>query len=177
LLLFGAWALGFVTARLGASEVLAANLGDRIAPQTLPALLFLAGAGAAFTFGSVAASLPLLVPLALGLATALGADFAGGPAALTVIALAALLEGTLAGALLSPLSASSLSASIGAGADHTDHIRTQAPYVQLTMAGVLLGFLAAGLYGVGPWSALALAALVQLGVFAWLSRSSQRRPA
>ncbi|HUR27264.1 MAG TPA: Na+/H+ antiporter NhaC family protein [Planctomycetota bacterium] len=177
LLLLGAWALGFVSTRLGAGEVLAANLGERIAPQTLPALAFLAGVGGAFTFGSAAASLPLFLPLVLGLATALGPDFASGPAALTAISLAALLEGTLAGALLSPLSASSLSASIGAGADHTDHVRTQSPYVLLTTTGVLLGFLAAGLYGVGPWSALALAALVQWGVFAWLSRSSQRQSA
>ncbi len=176
-LILGAWALGSISTRLGAGEVLAATLGDRIAPTTLPAILFLASAAGAFCFGSALAALPMFLPLACGLAGALGMDFQGGPAALMVISLAAVLEGTLAGALVSPLCASSLSASIGAGADHADHVRTQAPYALLTMTGLLLAFLAAGLFGAGAWSALAIAAIVQFGVFAWLSRSSQRIPA
>ncbi|MEO6710052.1 MAG: Na+/H+ antiporter NhaC family protein, partial [Planctomycetota bacterium] len=171
LLIVGAWALSFVSAQLGAGEVLAAGLGERVAPQTLPAILFLLAAGAAFCFGSAWAALPLLLPIGCGLASAIGGGFSQGAAAFSVLSLAAVLEGTLAGALLSPLTASSLSASIGAGGDHADHLRTQSPYGLLTMSALLLSFLAAGLYGLGPWSALAIAALVQFGVFAWLSRS------
>ena len=176
LLLFAAWALAVVSSRLGAGEVLAAFLGNSLAPQTLPAALFVIAAAASFIFGSAAAMLPLLLTLACGLAGELGADFAAGPASLSAISLAAVLEGSLAGALLSPLSFSSLSASIAAGADHLDHMRTQAPYVLLTTLCVFLfGFLPAGLFGIGPWSALLLAAVAHLAVFAWVSRASERR--
>ncbi len=178
LLIFGAWALGFVSSKLGAGEVLAAALGERVAPQTLPALLFALSAGASFCFGSTWVALALIVPLAGGLAAATGSNFAAGPAALAAMSLAAVLEGSLAGALLSPLSYSSLSASIGAGADHANHLRTQSPYALLTLVSVLLfGFLGAGLFGLGPWAALALVALAHAAVFAWLSRPSERRPA
>ncbi len=178
LLIFGAWALGFISSRLGAGEVLAAALGERVAPQTLPALLFALSAAISFCFGSAWVALALIVPLAGGLAAASGSVFAAGPAALAAMSLAAVLEGSLAGALLSPLSTSSLSASIGAGADHADHLRTQSPYALLTLVSVLLfGFLGAGLYGLGPWAALALVALAHAAVFTWLSRRSERRPA
>ncbi len=178
LLIFGAWALGFLSSKLGAGEVVAAALGERVAPQTLPAMLFALSAGASFCFGSTWVALALIVPLAGGLAAATGSEFGAGPFALAAISLAAVLEGSLAGALLSPLSYSSLSASIGAGADHADHLRTQTPYALLTLLCVLLfGFLAAGLFGLGAWAALALVALAHAVVFAWLSRPSERRPA
>jgi hypothetical protein len=178
LLVFASWALALVLDRLGAGQVLAALLSAHLAPQVLPAVLFLVALAAAFAFGSAVAVLPLLIALACGLCGEMGADFVAGSARFNVLGIAAVLEGSLAGALLSPLALSSLSASIGAGADHRDHVRTQAPYVLLTSSAVLLfGFLPAGLYGIGPWTALLLGAIVHLAVFAWLSRSSQRRGA
>ncbi len=178
LLIFGTWALGFISSRLGACEVVAGALGERVAPQTLPALLFALSAAIGFCFGSAWVALALIVPLAGGLAAATGSGLDAGPATLAAMSLAAVLEGSLAGAMLSPLSYSSLSASIGAGADHADHLRTQSPYALLTLVCVLLfGFLGAGLFGLGPWAALALVALAHAAVFAWLSRPSERRPA
>ena len=176
LLILGAWAVGLISTRLGAAEVLAGTLGDRVAPQTLPALLFCLGAGVGLCFGSATAALALCVPLSTGLAMAVGPDFAQGAQVLGVMSLAAVLEGSVAGALLSPLSYSSLSASIGAGADHADHLRTRTPYVLLALGSALLfGFLGPGLFGFGPWISLALAASATAGIFLWYSRRSERR--
>lgn len=177
LFLLGAWALAVVSARLCAPEVLTACLGDRMAPGLLPAFAFLLGAGAAYCFGSAWVLLPLAVPLVCALAAWLGRDFGPGREALEVLALAGLFEGTLAGALVSPWSFASLSASIGAGADHADHLRTQNPYALLSAGSVLIfGFLPAGMFGLGSAGALTLVLSVQLVVFLWLSRGAERRP-
>ena len=79
------------------------------------------------SFGTWAIMLPIVIPMVglMGLHPGL--------------ALAATLGGGLFGDHASPISDSTIVATMAAGTDHIDHVRTQLPYT-LVLAGVSLAF-------------------------------------
>ncbi|MEZ4236723.1 MAG: Na+/H+ antiporter NhaC family protein [Myxococcota bacterium] len=161
-----AWSLGHACAELGTGAALAALLGDRVPPGLLPAAVFVVGAATSFatgtSWGTFAVLIPVVVPLGLQL---------GLPAPLL---LAAVLSGGVFGDHCSPISDTTILASMGAGCDHADHVATQLPYALTVGGAALAGFAAAGL--VGPAAGhLTGVALVVAAVAA--SRLRARAPA
>ena len=69
---------------------------------------------------------------------------------LTIAVIGAVTSGAIFGDHCSPISDTTIMASMGAGADHIDHVKTQLPYA-LTVAAVaaLAGYTTAGL-GANP---------------------------
>ena len=165
-ILYLAWMIGDVCGALDTAGFLTALLGAAVDPLLLPALLFGLAAAVAFATGSSWSTMMILLPLVVGLAFQLGAGTAIGGHVLMLMAIGAVLEGSIFGDHCSPISDTTVLSSISSASDHVDHVRTQAPYALLTMgAAVAFGYLpvARGWWPAWVGLALALAFLV-----AWL---------
>lgn len=158
--LYLAWTLGDLVQAAGTDRFVAGLLADRIGAWALPTAAFALAALTSFTTGSsfftMAALIPLVVPLALAL------DPAGGVVLLA--SCAAVLDGAVLGDHVSPISDTTILSSMGAGVGVFDHVRTQTPYA-LVVAGlaVLTGVLPAG-FGVPSWVTLPVGAGACLAV-------------
>ncbi len=170
IILILAWAMKAVCDDVGTGLLLVATLRDVVAPAAVPLLVFLLAALVSFATGTSWGTMGILIPTAVPLAYYVGGE------AMTLMAMAAVLDGSIFGDHCSPISDTTVMSSIATGCDHLHHVRTQIPYA-LTVMGVaaLFGYAwnALGLgYGLG-WL-LAIAAIVAI-VFL-LGRSDHRRP-
>ena len=137
LLMVFAFALGDLTKALGTGAYVAQLASSSLAPALLPAVVFLLGAAISFSTGTSWGTFALMMPIALPAAAALGV-----PPALAV---GAVLSGGVFGDHASPISDTTIIASMAAGTDHMDHVRTQLPYALVVGAASLLAYLVAGL--------------------------------
>ncbi|MCI5047430.1 MAG: sodium:proton antiporter [Aquisalinus sp.] len=130
-------ALGASLRALGTGDYIAALAAGTLPPMAVPAILFLAAGLTSFMTGTSWGTYGILVPIAMPLAQALGIP--------PSLALAAVLGGGVFGDHCSPISDTTLVASVAAGTDHLSHVRTQMPYavVAALIAGVM--YLIAGL--------------------------------
>lgn len=132
-----AFALGQVSRELEMGPYIIGVVGTGWPTWWLPAIIFLVGCFVSFTLGSSWTAFAILIPIALPLAEGLGLSMP--------LMLGAVLSGGVFGDHASPLSDTSLIASMSAASDHVDHINTQLPYA-LTLAGAAtVAFLIAGL--------------------------------
>ena len=115
----------------------------------VPAIVFILSALIAFatgtSWGTFAIMIPIVMPIAVGLASSKGLD---GAAALnaTLISISAVLGGAVFGDHASPISDTTILSSTGAGCPHLEHVATQLPYVLTIAACSFLGFLVGGLF-------------------------------
>jgi len=132
-----AFALGQVSRALEMGPYILSVVGTDWPSWWIPSLVFLIGCFISFTLGSSWTGYAILIPIALPLADGLGI----APA----LMLGAVLSGGVFGDHASPLSDTSLIASMSAASDHVDHINSQMPYA-LSLVGLsFVGFLIAGL--------------------------------
>src|SRR5690554_402540 len=135
-ILWLAISLGDVTRMLGTGEYLTGVLNQSFPVFVLPALVFVLSALTAFAIGSswgtFALMLPLAIPLALGL---------GIPAPLMI---GAALAGGIFGDHASPISDTTIIASLASGSEHIDHVRTQLPYALLAAIAAVIFYLVVG---------------------------------
>jgi len=130
-------ALGTIAAALQGGQYLAGVLGDNTSPALLLPLLFLISAAISFAIGSSWGTFAIMIPIALPIAEALG--FPSAPF------LAAVLSGAIFGDHASPISDTTIVASMAAATDHIDHVRTQLPYALLAGAISTAGFVIMGI--------------------------------
>ena len=136
-MIYLALVLGSSLNAVGMREFIASVASSFPAPWMIPAILFLAASLTSFTagtsWGTYGIIIPIAVPLALG---------AGVPLPLAV---AAVIGGGVFGDHCSPISDTTIIASLASGCDHMEHVRTQLPYA--LFGGVLATalYLAAGL--------------------------------
>ncbi|HEX7036682.1 MAG TPA: Na+/H+ antiporter NhaC family protein [Pseudomonadales bacterium] len=131
-----ALALGDVTTDLGTGEFVSGLVSRNVPVVLLPALVFVVSCAIAFAIGSSWATFAIMIPIAIPIALTL--DVA--PAVL----LGALLSGAVFGDHASPISDTTVVASMAAATDHIDHVRTQLPYALLAAALSLVGYLVVG---------------------------------
>jgi Na+/H+ antiporter NhaC len=131
-------ALGSIASALQGGQYLASIIGDDSPPALLLPVLFLTSAAIAFAIGSSWGTFAIMIPIALPIAAALG--FPPAPF------LAAVLSGAIFGDHASPISDTTIVASMAAATDHIDHVRTQLPYALLAGAISTLGFVLMGLF-------------------------------
>jgi Na+/H+ antiporter NhaC len=129
-----AFALGALAKKLGTGAFVANALATDVPAVLVPAIIFIIGAFIAFATGTSWGTFALLLPLALPLADATGTPLP--------LALAAVLSGGVFGDHASPISDTTLVASMAAGTDHIDHVKTQLPYALACAAIALVGFIA-----------------------------------
>ncbi|MEQ8857445.1 MAG: Na+/H+ antiporter NhaC family protein [Pseudomonadales bacterium] len=120
-----AYALNAVAGQLGVGEALIAFFAGDIDARWLVTLTFLLSAAIAFATGTSWGAFAMMMPLALPVAV----DTAGAMTTpLVYQTVAAVAGGGIFGDHASPVSDTTVLASVGAGSDHMDHVITQLPY-------------------------------------------------
>jgi tetracycline resistance efflux pump len=133
IILLLALALGDVANLLGTGAYIAQLTQDTIPQILLLPMLFLISGVIAFSIGSSWGTFAIMIPLAMQIALSLDLS--------TSMFLAAVLSGAIFGDHASPISDTTVVASMAAATDHIDHVRTQLPYALISAAIALLAFL------------------------------------
>jgi len=136
ILLF-ALALGDIANLLGTGVYVAGVVGEAIAEPLLAPLVFIASAFIAFSVGSSWGTFAIMIPIAIPIATTLGLPMP--------LLLGAAISGAIFGDHASPISDTTVVASMASATDHIDHVRTQLPYALLAAAIAAVAFFVAGL--------------------------------
>ena len=135
-LLVLAFGIGDACQELGTGQYVARATEAGMAPGLVPAALFVVSGIIAFatgtSFGTWAIMIPIVIPMT-GLI-----DLHPG------LAVAAVLGGGLFGDHSSPISDSTIIATMAAGTDHIDHVRTQLPYTLVLAAISIVLYLSFG---------------------------------
>ncbi len=125
-----AWTLGSVTSDMHLADYIVALFGDTISYSILPLVTFITGMFIAFATGTSWGTMTILTPIVIPLAFKVTGD-----PHLSLILAGVVFSGAIFGDHCSPISDTTVLASIFAGADHMDHVSTQIPYA-LTAAAV-----------------------------------------
>lgn len=120
LILLLALALGDVAQALGTGEYVAQVTQGILPPMVFLPLVFMVGAGIAFSIGSSWGTFAIMLPIAVPAAEAMGLPLAPF--------VAASLSGGIFGDHSSPISDTTIISSMASATDHIDHVRTQLPY-------------------------------------------------
>lgn len=122
-----AFALSSAMGDLGTAKFVTAVVSDSVPVFLIPALLFVIAGFVSFTTGTSWGTFGILIPIAIPLAIGLGIS--------PGLVLGAVLGGSVFGDHASPISDTTVIASLAAGCDMLDHVKTQLPYA-LTAGGL-----------------------------------------
>lgn len=127
-----AYPLNTLSKEMGTANFIINCTESFLTPSMLPFVIFVVSAIMAFATGSSWGTFAICMPIALSLAfNATGNEVT----ALVAACFAAVAGGGVFGDHCSPVSDTTILSSMGAAADHIDHVKTQLPYA-LTVAGV-----------------------------------------
>ncbi|MEJ2503929.1 MAG: Na+/H+ antiporter NhaC family protein [Gemmatimonadota bacterium] len=129
-------ALAAVTDGLGAGPYVAGIVADTLPPVVFLPAVFLVGAFVAFSTGTSWGTFAIMLPIAVPAAMTLGWPIAPF--------VAASLAGGIFGDHASPISDTTIIASMAAATDHIDHVRTQLPYALIGGAVAVIGYAVIG---------------------------------
>ena len=132
-------ALGDVASLLGTGPYVASVVGPTVPVYTLAPLIFLLSGFIAFSVGSSWGTFAIMIPIAIPVATTLGLP--------VPLLLGAAISGAIFGDHASPISDTTVVASMASATDHIDHVRTQLPYALLAGGIATAGFLILSLIG------------------------------
>lgn len=133
-----ALALGDVAGILRTGDYVANLVGANIPVVLLAPLIFLTSAFIAFSVGSSWGTFAIMIPIAIPIALNLDLPLP--------LYLGAAISGAIFGDHASPISDTTVVASMAAATDHIDHVRTQLPYALLAGAIATAGFLILGMF-------------------------------
>lgn len=126
-----AWSLASITKQMGLAQFVVELIGDKIPFGFLPPIVLGLSILVAFATGTSWGTMAIMTPLAIPLAYSLTGDVT-----IAIAMSGAVLSGAILGDHASPVSDTTVMASIFSGADHIDHVATQLPYA-LTVGGVI----------------------------------------
>ena len=156
-LLTFAWSLGSVCKSMGTAYYIVELTQGFLNPAFLPVILFILCAVMSVSTGSAWGPYAILMPIGIPVCIAMGAPL--------YVTVAAIISGGLFGDHCSPLSDTTILASMGAACDHIDHFQTQFPYA-LTVATVsIVLFIVAGFF---QTAFILLPGLIALAVLVYL---------
>ena len=148
-----AWCLSTVSGNLGLKFFVAHVIESAgVSPALIPALVYIGGCAISFATGSSWGTTALMMPIAIPVCYSYGIDLE--------IAIAACIGGGLFGDHCSPVSDTTIKASMAAGCDHIQHVRTQLPYALTSGLSAFVAYVVAGLVNntlVGVVTAIAIA--------------------
>lgn len=145
-----AWALSSICRELETGPYLATLIDDGLNPAFFPIVVFFLGAIMSFATGSSFGTFAILMATTLPVANILGADL--------MLTIAAILSGGLFGDHTSPISDTTVLASMGADCPHINHVTTQFPYAMLTGVMTISAFICLAIYQT-PYVILAMLVL------------------
>ena len=137
IILLLALALGDIANALGTGVYIANLVSGNISPVLLAPLVFLASAFIAFSVGSSWGTFAIMIPIAVPIAMTIGIP--------VPLMLGAAISGAIFGDHASPISDTTVLASMASASDHIEHVRTQLPYALTAAAVATVGFLLIGL--------------------------------
>jgi len=132
-----AFAIGNLCKDLGTGIYVADVTQSWLAPHFAPAIIFITSCFIAFSTGTSWGTFAIMISIAVPLAQALDLNI--------YLAVAAVLGGGVFGDHCSPISDTTLIASMASGSDHIDHVRTQLPYALVTGGLSVVAYLILGL--------------------------------
>jgi len=124
-----AFAIGDTCETLGTGPFVAQAAKSTLNPGVIPAVLFLISCFIAFSTGTSWGTFAIMIPIVVPMVRLVGLH--------PGLAVAAVLGGGVFGDHCSPISDTTIIASMASATDHIDHVRTQLPYA-LIAAGVSL---------------------------------------
>ena len=136
-MIYLALVLGASLNAVGMREFIASIASSFPAPWVIPAILFLAAGITSFTAGTSWGTYGIIVPVAVPLAVGAGVPLP--------LAIAAVMGGGVFGDHCSPISDTTIIASLASGCDHMEHVRTQLPYALVGGVAATALYLLAGL--------------------------------
>ena len=126
-----------------------------LANALIPAIFFVIACAISFATGTSWGTFGILIPVATSvLGTGLEPNI--------ILAISAILAGSVYGDHVSPISDTTIMASSGAQCNHIDHVKTQLPYATLCAAISFVAYLIAG-FVVGSGLGYGASALITLG--------------
>ena len=151
-----AWTLKAMTDSLGAAvfveEAMRSVAGG--IEVILPAIIFLVGCGLAFATGTSWGTFGILIPIVV-------AVFEKSSPEMMIISMSACMAGAVCGDHCSPISDTTIMASVGAQCDHVTHVSTQLPYAILAAAVSFVTYIVAGFVKTA-WIALPVGIVLML---------------
>jgi len=171
LILLAAWMLGSAISQLGTADRLAELLNGRLAVGLLPVSIFGLGAIISFStgtsWGTMGVLMPLAIPVIFSLSTGMPDTVRDQ---LIVAAIGAVFSGAVFGDHCSPFSDTTIVASIAAGVEPIEHVRTQLNFALITaLVAAVFGFLPLG-FGISPWICLSMG-VVAIGLLPQLRKN------
>jgi Na+/H+ antiporter NhaC len=131
-----AFTIGETTRALGTGVFVAQAAQATLPMAVVPAVVFLLACFIAFSTGTSWGTFGIMIPIVIPMIALLGLH-----PGLTV---AAALGGGIFGDHCSPISDTTIVASMASATDHIDHVRTQMPYAVVAATGAVVLFLVAG---------------------------------
>jgi Na+/H+ antiporter NhaC len=165
-----AWSLKGACDELDTGKFLAGLLAGRLPPVIFPALVLIIASMTSFATGTSFGTMAILIPTAIPVAFELD----GGYGLVTVLSIAAVLDGAVFGDHCSPISDTTIMSSTASACNHMAHVRTQIPY-SLVVAGFALsgGYLPSAL---GVPKGAGIVAVVGLSGLLFLALGLLKRP-
>ena len=167
LVLVLAWSLSTITQELRTADYMISIIGDSLAAELMPAIIFVLAALAAFatgsSWGAMGIMIPLVIPLVWGI---LEVSAMAEPAYFYIIhaSVASILAGAVWGDHCSPISDTTILSSMSSGCDHIAHVHTQLPYaITVALVAIVFGIIPAG-YGLPLWLCLLVAIAILWGI-------------
>lgn len=141
-----AWSLASVTKGMGLGDFVAHYVGNSIPTGLLPVLVLLCSMLIAFATGTSWGTMAIMTPLAIQLGYTITGD-----ANFAVGMCGAVLSGAIFGDHCSPVSDTTVMASLFSGADHIDHVGTQIPYTCTVGAVIAVLYIVYGFTRISPF--------------------------
>lgn len=129
-----AWSIGEVTGELGTADFVVSATVNWMTPALLPFLIFVICMFISFSTGTSWGTMAIMTPIGIPLA------YSVGGVELIYVIIGAIFAGAIFGDHCSPISDTTVMASIFAGSDHIAHVKTQIPYA------LIVAVISAGLY-------------------------------
>lgn len=136
LLMVFAFALGATCKALGTGPYVANLASASIHPVLHVPLIFLVACFISFATGTSWGTFAIMIPIAVPLAQLTGIDLP--------LMVGAVMGGGVFGDHCSPLSDTTMIASMACACDHIDHVRTQLPYALFTAALAIMAYIVVG---------------------------------
>ena len=131
-----AFAIGNLCNELGTGIYVSRVTSSWLIPEVAPALIFIISSFIAFATGTSWGTFAIMISIGVPLSFAVDANL--------YLVISAVLGGGVFGDHCSPISDTTLIASVASGCDHIDHVRTQLPYALFTGGLAVICYLISG---------------------------------
>jgi Na+/H+ antiporter NhaC len=133
-----AFAIGQLCKDLNTGVYVAGIAQELMTPKLLPLVLFITTGFIAFSTGTSWGAWAIMFPIGIGIVHAMNIGM------LPIVA--SILSGGVFGDHISPISDTTIVASMGSASDHMDHVNTQLPYALIAASASAVSFVILGIY-------------------------------